>query len=70
MYTIAATILSFGTAQLCYFAKALATEFFGRSVAPLGNDLVSDAVGGLLVFGACGLVYSVIYVILHDSRRL
>ena len=70
MYTIAATILALGTAQLAYFALALAAEFFGRSVEPLGTDLVSDAVGGLLVFGASVLVYSVICAILHDIRRL
>ena len=70
MHTIAATILSLGTAQACYFALALAAEFFGRSVEPLGTDLVSDAVGGLLVFGVSALVYSVIMCILHDIRRL
>ena len=70
MHAVASTILALGTAQLAYFALALAAEFFGRSVAPPGTDMVSDAVGGLLVFGVSALVYSVICAILHDNRRL
>ena len=70
MHAIAATILSLGTAQACYFALALAAEFFGRNVVPMGESLVGDAVGSFIVFVVCVVMYGAITLILHDIRRL